>query len=1110
MKTSTLIFAFILSITIYLSVERNVRGQEYSGNNPAYTIEQISKLLIETDERLKTIPEDVNEDSFNGRLISQLKKQKHNLEKLIALLRVERDQIPDFSNTTKELNARERELVEFSKENHTIVVANPTQNEFNQLTMEAIKHRKKIADLKEKIRNNNKVIKKAPEQKKRLDTQKTEAKNKTVSLVEERAAESDENEKALLDIRKTISETEEQICLALIRSFDNDINRLDQMLPLLNIELQIEEQRVKNISETMQTYSQTLKRELEEQQRQTEIVYARKEKQAEKAETPQEIFIAMWETKLAFAQKNISELKAYTITQQKLFNEIDHRLLTEKDKLQYFTNRLNQLGPSAIPANRIKRELQRVEKSKKILKNILPPNYEEIIDRYEIREFEIDDELQNFDELWIEDLLTATFELTQSEYNNFSEANSSLSTDYKKALKEEKGILVRFIDIDQKIVRHILERTEVLDEIERIVWSSRYWIQDGEPKNLNFLKKIVKEFMVIGYKIKKPVHTKTSKNAPQILNSIKTQLYGVLLFIGIPVLLFFLRKRLTKFASIYNRKTLEYGHRWQNKTASVLTGVASSLTLPIYFYLASKIISNAGLPENISKLSELVCFFAGVFLFLFFLNRAFFSKQGVAHVQFGLNIDSSRVIYLALQIIIIANITSRMFRDISETVFMISAIPDLVLLFELLTQGSVIWWALRKESPLIQNEILTKQTSFLARYWTLISYIIFSIIIVVWVLAITGYNYTASQFSRSLLRSIFTAFLLPPIYRLTIQFVENFGLKKLLKLPTTDTECTENDKKEEVSRITDQAKSVIRILFYIAAVLIIANLWGLDDRALKTFDEIGVYKVTNSLDENEIVSIGDLLRFALVILITTWVLRNLKGIAKYTVFLKLKVDEGIKYAILTITRYSIFFISALFALSTIHLDLGRLGWLVAAMGVGLGFGLQEIVSNFFSGIIILIERPIRVDDIVTIGTNIGTVTHINIRSTTIVNFDRQELIVPNRMIITQEVTNWTRGDNVIRLKIPIGVAYSTDIDKVSELLINIAKDYKQVLKDPAPSVFFVNHGDSSLDFELRVFLSTPEVKWEALDYINKQINRALSENGIEIPFPQRDIYLKKT
>ena len=200
----------------------------------------------------------------------------------------------------------------------------------------------------------------------------------------------------------------------------------------------------------------------------------------------------------------------------------------------------------------------------------------------------------------------------------------------------------------------------------------------------------------------------------------------------------------------------------------------------------------------------------------------------------------------------------------------------------------------------------------------------------------------------------------------------------------------------------------------------------------------------------------------------------------------------------------------LLALSEIHLDLGRLGWLMAAIGVGLGFGLQEIVSNFVSGIILLVERPVQVGDIVTVGNMSGTVRRINIRATTILNFDRQEVILPNRSLITREVTNWTRGDTINRLVISIGVAYGSDIEKVSQILMQIACEDPDVMKDPAASVVFMQHGESSLDFNLRVFIPSPSFIMVLRDRLNKRINREFEKHGIEIPFPQRDLHIKSS
>lgn len=1112
MKIINLVVFILILVSSATFNQYSCVAKDIIGSKTVYSLNESLTLLEKSNKLLQGLPEDGSGNSFEERLKILLKEQIEVLENLIYVLQNKDENTFEVYDVASEFVIKQRELDILSSKSQIVVVKHPTQEEFNHLTESAITNRKAMLEQKELIRQNNIFVKSAPEQLKKLEKQKNDVLKKINSLNGKIATETNANEEKLQQTKLIIAKIEAQIIGESILSLQNSVNNIDQTRSLLNIELQIIEKRLDNISKMMQEYSKLLQKKLEEEHRQTKIILAEKEAMAAKAITPQEKFITDLEAKLAFSQKNKSALEAYIITQQRIFDEIDQRLQTEKEKMLYYASRLNRPGGSAIPADRIKRELQRLKKLKKSLKNILPSDYGETVSLFDVREFEIDDELQNFSEIRQEGFTAAIEGLSKSDKLIFEDKKSRLANSYRHTLANEKASLIKFVDFDQKIHRYLVEREDVLNEIERIVWSSMFWIQDGSTKNFVFVKNLFEEFLLLIDRTKNLEYKNTSTKKSHVLSPFNTTLYGILLFVVLPVLLFFLRKRLVCFATKYNTKTLEHGHRWQNKIAAALAGIVSTVTLPIYFYLASHIISSAGLPTNLSNFVELFFLFAGIFLLLFYLNRIFFRYDGIAPIQFGLNVHTSRLIYTALKIIIVTSVTLRLFSNIAETVFMLSAIPELLLFFELIVQGLVIWWVLRYKSPLVQNEILAKYSSFFQRYWILISYVIFSIIIAIWILAVTGYNYSATQFSHSLIRSIIAAFLLPQIYKLTILFIKSFSLKqtKFFWLQSNDVgDVDDGDNVHECeSRLTDSTKKLVRILFYIVGVIIIANLWGLDDRALKTFDEIGVYKVTNSLNKDEVVSVGNLLRFFFIILITIYIIKNLNAITNFAVFSRIKIDEGIKYAILTIGRYTIFFISALFALSTIHLDLGRLGWLVAAMGVGLGFGLQEIVSNFFSGIILLIERPIRVDDIITIGSNIGTVTHINIRATTIVNFDRQELIVPNRMLITQEVTNWTRGDNILRVNIPVGVAYGSDINKVSSLLMNIIKEYHHVLTDPEPGVFFVNHGESSLDFELRVFIASPQIRWEVKDYINKEINRVLAENSIEIPFPQRDIHIK--
>ena len=235
--------------------------------------------------------------------------------------------------------------------------------------------------------------------------------------------------------------------------------------------------------------------------------------------------------------------------------------------------------------------------------------------------------------------------------------------------------------------------------------------------------------------------------------------------------------------------------------------------------------------------------------------------------------------------------------------------------------------------------------------------------------------------------------------------------------------------------------------------------------------------------------------------------RNIRGVIEIGFFERFAMDNGARYAIVTILGYVLIGTGVVVGFSLLGIDWSKLQWIVAALGVGLGFGLQEIVANFVSGIIILFERPIRVGDLVTIGDQSGTVTNIAIRATTLTDFDNREVLLPNKSIITENVTNWTLNDAITRVVIKIGVAYGSDVDKVRDLLMQVLTDKEDILTQPAPQVFFLEHGDSSLNFEARVFVERTEHRLPMTHAINTGFNRILAQHNISIPFPQRDLHI---
>lgn len=251
------------------------------------------------------------------------------------------------------------------------------------------------------------------------------------------------------------------------------------------------------------------------------------------------------------------------------------------------------------------------------------------------------------------------------------------------------------------------------------------------------------------------------------------------------------------------------------------------------------------------------------------------------------------------------------------------------------------------------------------------------------------------------------------------------------------------------------------------------------------------------------------LSLGIIFILLTWIAaRNLPGLLEISLLQRLPLDSGGRYAVATILRYVILIAGSSAAFGALGLTWGQIQWLAAAMTFGLAFGLQEIFANFVSGLIILLERPVRVGDIVTVGTTEGRITKLRMRATTILDWDRRELLIPNKEFITGSVINWTLSDPVTRIVIPVGIAYGSDTRRARKLLLEAAHKTGLVLDDPPPSAIFRKFGESSLDFELRVFMPNRDLWPKLVDEVHSRIDDSFRKAGIEIAFPQRDIHVR--
>lgn len=317
----------------------------------------------------------------------------------------------------------------------------------------------------------------------------------------------------------------------------------------------------------------------------------------------------------------------------------------------------------------------------------------------------------------------------------------------------------------------------------------------------------------------------------------------------------------------------------------------------------------------------------------------------------------------------------------------------------------------------------------------------------------------------------------------------------------------------DLQTISDQA----RVLLKAGSVALLFSLfwWLLGDLlpTLVVLDNVELWSSTATGESGEIlqpITLKNLLVGILVFSLSLLAANNLPGLLELLLLRHMNLAPGSGYAITTMIKYLLILVGITSGFSQLGFAWEKLQWLVAALSVGLGFGLQEIVANFVSGVIILFEKPVRIGDTVTVGNLTGNVTRIHIRATTITDWDRKEVIIPNKTFITDQLINWSLSDAVTRVVVPVGVAYGSDTALVRSLLLEVAHNNKRLLKEPEPQAFFLGFGDSTLNFDLRVYVAAMADRLEVAHELNNAIDAAFKEHNIEIAFPQLQVHLAKT
>ena len=309
----------------------------------------------------------------------------------------------------------------------------------------------------------------------------------------------------------------------------------------------------------------------------------------------------------------------------------------------------------------------------------------------------------------------------------------------------------------------------------------------------------------------------------------------------------------------------------------------------------------------------------------------------------------------------------------------------------------------------------------------------------------------------------------------------------------------------DLATINVQTQRFVEFSLTLAGFLGMWFVWVDVLPALRALDNILLWQ---AVDQAEATSLADVSLAILVFTTAVIAARNAPGLLEMALLQRLPLDAGFRYTIGTVSRYVIIIVGLLATCNIVGLRWGTVQWLVAAVSVGLGFGLQEIFANFVSGLIILFERPVRVGDIVTIADTTGIVSRIHMRATTITNWDRKEFIVPNKDFITGRLLNWTLSDSINRIVLRVGIAYGSDTALAASVILKVAQENPLVMKEPAPRVTFEAFGPSSLDYVLRCFLPDMDSRQQVIHDLHIGVDRELRKAGIEIAFPQQDIHVR--
>ena len=522
------------------------------------------------------------------------------------------------------------------------------------------------------------------------------------------------------------------------------------------------------------------------------------------------------------------------------------------------------------------------------------------------------------------------------------------------------------------------------------------------------------------------------------------------------------------------------------------------------------------------------------FIFLRFLVQLC-KKGGMGQTHFTWNESVCRLLVRSARMLLFFSVPILFFvvmiQNGPQALGFRSSLGRLLFLLFLIPVALVFWRVFWKSSPMVQAVREGRTEGWFRKYLPLWSALILACPIALMVLPIVGYYFTAYELGSSLAETAWLVLILVIAKAVMVRGLQLAQAKIALRKAEREREEearkaleSDDDPEEsiqaspmvsapamELEEINEQTSLLIRSVILVGGLLGFWLIWADVFPAFRFLDnvllwsrEIGVDKAGTPI--MQAITLLNLLTAILIFIGTFIAVKTGTAVLEILMARSSSLDSGSQQSFGLIGQYAIFMVGLFAGLNALGIGWKQFQWLAAAMTVGLSFGLKDIFANFVSGIIILFERPIRLGDTVTVAGSTGNVSRIRIRSTTITDWDRRELIVPNQAFLSEKITNWSLSDRVTRVVIELGIGYGSDAKKAEALLLKIARECEVVKENPAPSVYFTGFGADSLDFALRVYTGLSD-RIKVQNLIRHRINQLFQEEGIEIPFAQRDTHL---